>query len=80
MRERERRKEAARHKAGGVRGVDGAGAIRWTNLSAQNMESALGSGGGDIKGLPVPFLPTFLILPFPTVYPGCGWAAGPSVC
>lgn len=50
------------------------------NPSAQNVESALGSARGGIKGLPTPFLRWLLTLPHPTAHPECGWAAGPSVC
>ena len=49
------------------------------NPSAQNVESALGSARGGIKGLPTPFLRWLLTLPHPTAHPECGWAAGPSV-
>lgn len=53
--------------------------IRCTDPSAQNVESALGSGAGG-SGSAHALAPHLSHPPTPTAHPGCGWAAGPSVC
>lgn len=76
---RRRRKEAGRPKALEVGGILG-GTIRYANPSAHDVESALGSGVGGCQGSTHTFTTHLSHPPTPTAHPGCGWAAGPSVC